>query len=114
MDSIELVTSISSCVVRKEQGLKITTITFSAESLVKGFSQNIRVRFRARCLESVIIFTTCIRRRIASTIQWAFLANCNLTKDERQPLKRLKNVKDVCILPADKGRGFTVAMDKKD
>ena len=37
----------------------------------------------------------------------------NLTKDEQQALKRLKNDKEIVILPADKGR-VTVVMDKTD
>ena len=51
--------------------------------------------------------------RIASTIQSASLTDNNLTKDERQALKRLKNDNDILILPADKGR-VTVVMDKTD
>ena len=54
-----------------------------------------------------------IRSRIASTIQSSSLTENNLTKDERQALKRLKNDDDIVILPADKGR-VTVVMDKKD
>ena len=54
-----------------------------------------------------------IRSRIASTLQSASLTVCNLTKEELHALKRLKNDKDVVILPADKGR-VTVVMDKKD
>ena len=53
-----------------------------------------------------------IRSRIASTLQPASLTDCNLTKDELHALKRLKNDKDIVILPADKGR-VTVVMDKK-
>ena len=52
-----------------------------------------------------------IRSRIASTIQSASLHDSNLTKDEQQALKRLKNDKDIVILPADKGR-VTVVMNK--
>ena len=37
----------------------------------------------------------------------------NLTKGEKQALKRLKNNENIVILPADKGR-VTVVMDKKD
>ena len=40
-------------------------------------------------------------------------ADSNLTKDEQQALKRLKNDKNIVILPADKGR-VTVVMDKTD
>ena len=54
-----------------------------------------------------------IRSRIASTIQSASLTDNNLSKDERQALKRLKNDDDIVILPADKGR-VTVVMDKTD
>ena len=54
-----------------------------------------------------------IRRRIASTIQSASLPDSNLTKDERQSLKRLKTDENIVILPAGKGR-VTVVMDKTD
>ena len=54
-----------------------------------------------------------IRSRIASTIQSASLPDNNLTKDERQALKRLKTDENIVILPADKGR-VTVVMDKTD
>ncbi|CAH3162976.1 unnamed protein product, partial [Pocillopora meandrina] len=54
-----------------------------------------------------------IRSRIASTIQSASITDSNLTKDEQQALKRLKNDKNIVILPADKGR-VTVVMDKTD
>lgn len=54
-----------------------------------------------------------IRSRIASTIQSASITDSNLTKDEQQALKRLKNDKEIVILPADKGR-VTVVMDKTD
>ena len=54
-----------------------------------------------------------IRSRIASTIQSASIPDNNLTKDEQQALKRLKNDNDIVILPADKGR-VTVVMDKTD
>ena len=53
-----------------------------------------------------------IRSRIASTVQSASIPNNNLTKDEQQALKRLKN-DNIVILPADKGR-VTVVMDKTD
>ena len=43
----------------------------------------------------------------------ASLHGSNLTKDEQHALKRLKNNKDIVILPADKGR-VTVVMDKTD
>ena len=36
-----------------------------------------------------------------------------MTKDELHALRRLRNDKDIVILPADKGR-VTVVMDKKD
>ena len=52
-----------------------------------------------------------IRSRIASSLQSASLTDCNLTKDELHALKRLKNYKDIVILPADKGR-VTVVMNK--
>ena len=55
-----------------------------------------------------------IRSRIASTIQSTSLPDSNLTKDERQALKRLKTDENISvILPADKGR-VTVVMDKTD
>ena len=54
-----------------------------------------------------------IRSRIASSIQSASVTDNNLTKDERQALKRLRNDNDILILPADKGR-VTVVMDKTD
>ena len=54
-----------------------------------------------------------IRSRVASTLQTASITDNNLTKDEKQALKRLKNDKNIVILPADKGR-VTVVMDKKD
>ena len=47
---------------------------------------------------------------IASTIQSASLRDSNLTKDERQALKRLKTDENIVIL---KGR-VTVVMDKTD
>lgn len=54
-----------------------------------------------------------IRSRIAFTIQSASPHDSSLTKDERHALKRLRNDKDIVILPADKGR-VTVVMDKTD
>ena len=54
-----------------------------------------------------------IRSRIAFTVQSASIPDNNLTKDEQQALKRLKNDNDIVILPADKGR-VTVVMDKTD
>ena len=54
-----------------------------------------------------------IRSRIASTVQSASIPDNNLTKDEQQALKRLKNDNDIVMLPADKGR-VTVVMDKTD
>ena len=54
-----------------------------------------------------------IRSRIASTVQSASIPDNNLTKDEQQALKRLKNDNNIVILPADKGR-VTVVMDKTD
>ena len=54
-----------------------------------------------------------IRSRIVSFIQSASLHGSNLTKDEQHALKRLKNDKEIVILPADKGR-VTVVMDKTD
>ena len=53
-----------------------------------------------------------IRSRSASTVQSASIPDNNLTKDEQQALKRLKN-DNIVILPADKGR-VTVVMDKTD
>ena len=50
---------------------------------------------------------------IASTVQSASIPDNNLTKDEQQALKRLKNDDNIVILPADKGR-VTVVMDKTD
>ena len=54
-----------------------------------------------------------IRSRIASTVQSASIPDNNLTKDEQQALKRMKNDDTIVILPADKGR-VTVVMDKTD
>ena len=54
-----------------------------------------------------------IRSRIVSTVQSASIPDNNLTKDEQQALKRLKNDNNIVILPADKGR-VTVVMDKTD
>ena len=54
-----------------------------------------------------------IRSRIGSTLQSASFNDCNLTKDELHALRRLRNDKDIVILPADKG-SVTVVMDKKD
>ena len=54
-----------------------------------------------------------IRSRVASTIQSTSLTDSNLTKDERQGLKRLKTDENIVILPADKGR-VTVVVDKTD
>ena len=54
-----------------------------------------------------------IRSRIVSTLLSASLTDCNLTKDELHALRRLRNDKDIVILPAEKGR-VTVVMDKKD
>ena len=54
-----------------------------------------------------------IRSRIASTVQSASIPDNNLTKDEQQALKRLKNENNIVKLPADKGR-VTVVMDKTD
>ena len=54
-----------------------------------------------------------IRSRVASTIQSASLTDSNLTKDERQALKRLKTDENIVILPADKGR-VAVVMKKTD
>ena len=54
-----------------------------------------------------------IRSRIASTVQSASIPDNNLTKDEQQALKRLKNDNNIVILPADKGR-VTVVMDQTD
>ena len=54
-----------------------------------------------------------IRSRIASTLQSTSLTDCNLTKDELHAIKRLKNDKDIIILPVDKGC-VTVVMDKMD
>ena len=54
-----------------------------------------------------------IRSTVASTLQTASITDNNLTKDEKQALKRLKNDENIVILPADKGR-VSVVMDKKD
>ena len=45
-----------------------------------------------------------IRSRTASMVQSAPIPDNNLTKDEQQALKRLKNDNNLVILPADKGR----------
>ena len=50
---------------------------------------------------------------MASTLQSASLADCNVTKDEFHSLKRPTNDKDIVILPEDKGR-VTVVMDERD
>ena len=47
------------------------------------------------------------------TVQSASIPDNNLTKDEQQALKRLKNDDNIVVLPADKGR-VTVVMDKTD
>ena len=70
----------------------------------------IQVRFKFDLSESA---KDNIRSRIASTVQSASIPDNNLTKDEQQALKRLKNDSDIVILPADKGR-VTVVMDKTD
>ena len=44
------------------------------------------------------------RRGIASTIQSTSVLDSNLTKDERQALKRLKSDKHIVVHPADKRR----------
>ena len=54
-----------------------------------------------------------IRSRIASTVQSASIPDNNLTKDEQQALKQLKNDNNIVILPAEKG-SVTVVMDKTD
>ena len=54
-----------------------------------------------------------IRSRIASTVQSASKPGNNLTKDEQQALKRLKNGNDIVILPAGNG-SVTVVMNKTD
>ena len=46
-------------------------------------------------------------------LQSASIPDNNLTKDEQQALKRLKNDNNIVILPADKGR-VIVVMDKTD
>ena len=46
-------------------------------------------------------------------VQSASIPDNNLTKDEQQALKRLKNDNDIVILPADRGR-VTVVLDKTD
>ena len=51
-----------------------------------------------------------IGSRIASTVQSASIPDNNLTKDEQQALKRLKNDNNIVIVP---GR-VTVVMDKTD
>ena len=52
-------------------------------------------------------------RNDKSTIKSALLHDSNLTKDEQHALKRLRNYKDIVILPADKRR-VTVVIDKTD
>ena len=54
-----------------------------------------------------------IGSRGGSTLQTASITDNNLTKDEKQALKRLKNDQNIVKLPADKGR-VTAVMDKKD
>ena len=53
-----------------------------------------------------------IRSRIASTIPSASLPDSNLTKDERQALKRLKTDENIVILPTDKGRVTCYGQDR--
>ena len=45
-----------------------------------------------------------VKSRLASTIQSNSPADSNLTKDERQALKRMKTDEDNVILPPEKGR----------
>ena len=52
-----------------------------------------------------------IRSKIVSTIQSASIPEHNLSKDEQQALKRLKNDKDTAILASDKER-VTFVKDK--
>ena len=67
-----------------------------------------------RMIRQVICrYASVFRSGIASTVQSASIPDNNLTKDEQQALKGLKNDNDIVILPADKGR-VTVVMDKTD
>ena len=50
---------------------------------------------------------------LSYSFKLASIPDNNLTKDEQQALKRLKNDNDIVILPADKGL-VTVVMDKTD
>ena len=59
------------------------------------------------------VFVFHFKSRIPSTEQSASIPDNNLTKDEQQALKRLKNDDNIVILPADKGR-VTVVMNKND
>ncbi|XP_020606621.1 uncharacterized protein LOC110045357 [Orbicella faveolata] len=54
-----------------------------------------------------------IRSRITSTVQSASIHDNNLTKDEQEALKRLKNDNNIVILPADKGRVTVVITTNK-
>ena len=70
-------------------------------------------RFSVNCRPQFVIFPSEGTFRISLYNQSASLPDSNLTKDERQALKRLKINENTVILPADKGR-VTVVMDKTD
>ena len=53
-----------------------------------------------------------IRSRVASTRQSASLPDSNLTKDERQALKRPKTDENIVILPGDNGQVTCYGQDR--
>ena len=54
----------------------------------------------------------CLKQRVASAIN-NIPTKYNLTQDEQQTLKQLKNDRSITIVPADKGR-VTVVIDTTD
>ena len=83
----------------------------SAKAAVNSFDE-CNVFERAAQL-SVIVYDNRLNNSNDEVFSINTVCNCNLTKDEQQALKRLKNDKNIVILPADKGR-VTVVMDKTD
>ena len=55
---------------------------------------------------------TCLRSQVIGAVN-AAQPSKNLSPDDRNALKSLKNDNDICIVPADKGR-VTVVMKKTD
>jgi len=64
-------------------------------------------------LHSDCLGKTWLISRIASTVQSTSIPDNNLTKDEQQVLKRMKNDTNIVVLLADKGH-VTVVMEKAD